>query len=96
LPCDIAYGATVFFCNLGIDLLTFTLKSLKAEAEAQTNKDLVKNGDGLPLSISYVEVTLQSLMQLVSCPFTPLSYGALTNPIWRKWKDKLSINQENE
>jgi hypothetical protein len=96
LPCDIAYGATVFFCSLEIDLLTFTLKSLKAEAEAQTNKVSQKNGDGSLSSISYVEATLQSLMQLVSCPFTPLSYGALTNPIWRKWKDKLSINQKDE
>ena len=39
VPSDVAYGALVFFCNLGIDLLTYTLRFLKAETEAQTNKD---------------------------------------------------------
>jgi hypothetical protein len=96
VPSDVAYGALVFFCNLGIDLLTYTLKSLKAETEAQTNKDLVKNGGGSLSSISYAGAMLQSLKELVSCPFTPLSYGVLTNPIWRIWKDKLSTKQENE
>ena len=96
VPSDVAYGALVFFCNLGIDLLTFTLKSLKTEMEAQTSKDSVKNGDGSLSSISYVEAMLQSLTQLVSYPFTPLSYGVLTNQIWRIWKDKLSTKQENE
>jgi len=96
VPSDVAYGALVFFCNLGIDLLTFTLKSLRMATEAQTNKDSVKNGDGSLLSISYVEAMLQSLTQLVSCPFTPLSYGVLTNPIWRIWKDKLSTKQNDE
>lgn len=96
VPSDVAYGALVFFCNLGIDLLTYTLKSLRMATEAQMNKDLVKNGDGSLLSISYVEAMLQSLTQLVSCPFTPLSYGVLTNPIWRIWKDKLSTKQNDE
>jgi len=96
VPSDVAYGALVFFCNLGIDLLTYTLRFLKAETEAQTNKDLVKNGGGSLSSISYAGAMLQSLKELVSCPFTPLSYGALTNQIWRIWKDKLSTKQENE
>ena len=96
VPSDVAYGALVFFCNLGIDLLTYTLKSLKAETEAQTNKGLVKNGGGSLSSTSYAGAMLQSLKELVSCPFTPLSYGVLTNPIWRIWKDKLSTKQENE
>lgn len=93
LPCDVAYGATLFFCNLGIDLLNCTLKSLKEDKELQMNKDLAKNGGGWLSSISYVEETLQSLTKLVNYPFTPLSFGVLTNRTWQKWKDQLSINQ---
>lgn len=97
LPSDIGYGALVFFCNLGIDLLSYTLKSLKAaETQAQMNKDSQKNGDGLLSSISYVEAMLQNLTELVNCPFTPLSFGVLTNRTWQIWKDKLLTKQENE
>jgi len=96
VPSDIAYGALVFFCNLGIDLLTYTLKSLKTEMEAQTNRDSVKSGGGSLSSISYVEAMLQNLTELVSCPFTPLSYGVLTKQTYQKWKNKLSIKQKDE
>ena len=96
VPSDIAYGALVFFCNLGIDLLTFTLKSLRMATEAPMNKDSVKNGDGSLLSIYYAEAMLQNLTELVNCLFTPLSYGVLTKQTYQKWKNKLSIKQKDE
>jgi hypothetical protein len=96
LPSDVAFGAVVFFCNLGIDLLTSTLKSLKEEKEALTSKDSPKNGDGWLSSISYVEEMLQNLTKLVNYPFTPLSFGEHTKATYQQWKEQSLTNQENE
>lgn len=96
LPCDIAFGAVVFFCNLGIDLLNYTLKSLKEGKGMQTNKVSIKNGAGWDSSISYVEAMSQNLSKLVNCPFTPLSFGEHTNQTFQHWKDKSLINLNDE
>jgi len=47
-PSDIALGAMVFFCALGMELLNNSLKSLVERANQMKNKPtLVKNGDGI-------------------------------------------------
>lgn len=88
MPSDVAYGAMLFFWALGIDLLRSTLKYLEQKKEAQTKTNLVKSGDGWGSSTYSLEGMLQNLDKLVNFPFTPLSCGVLTNPIWPNSSDK--------
>lgn len=89
MPSDVAFGALLFFWHLGIDLLAFTLKSLEQKKEVQTKTNSVKNGDGWGSSTYSLTEMSQNLEKLVNWPFTPLSCGVLTNPIWQNWSDKL-------
>lgn len=88
MPSDVAYGAMLFFWGLGIDLLRSTLKYLEQKKEAQTKTNSVKSGDGWGSSTYSLEEMLQNLDKLVNFPFTPLSCGVLTNPIWPNLSDK--------
>ena len=88
MPSDVAFGAMLFFWGLGIDLLRSTLKYLEQKKEAQMKTNSVKSGDGWGSSTYSLTEMLQNLDKLVNFPFTPLSCGVLTNPIWGNWKDK--------
>jgi len=70
-PLDVVMGATVFFWNLGNDLVQHTLTCL--ETEIKTNKklmtsakerNLIKSGDGTIQSMQLLKETLQNLMTL--------------------------------
>jgi hypothetical protein len=72
-PLDVVMGATVFFWNLGNDLVQHTLTCL--ETEIKTNKklttlakerNLIKSGDGTIQSMQSLKATLQNLMTLPS------------------------------
>jgi hypothetical protein len=72
-PLDVVMGATVFFWNLGNDLVQHTLTCL--ETEIKTNKklmnsakerNLIKSGDGIIQSMQSLKETLQNLMTLPS------------------------------
>jgi len=81
LPVDVALSSHVFFCDIGIDLLTFIQKSLadqKTEKTKRTQKNseliqalsaLIKNGDGLDSFTDYVTMTLQKLKEFRNCLF---------------------------
>lgn len=88
MPSDVAFGAMLFFWGLGIDLLRCTLKYLEQKKEVQTKTNSVKSGDGWGLSTYSLEEMLLNLDKLVNFPFTPLSCGVLTNPIWPNSSDK--------
>jgi len=76
MPMNIVLGAHLFFCDLGIDLLSYTLNCLapeKSEKQKRTKaldgdlkqafKRLIKNGDGQVGYSDYVITMLQDLKQ---------------------------------
>lgn len=98
MPCGVAYGATVFFWNLGIDLLTCMKKYLEKEnrREQVMNTPLQTNGVGLDSSISSLMEILQELTQLRDTPFTKPFFGLVTKQTWQSWKRKQSKNHIND
>jgi hypothetical protein len=93
MPSDVAFGALLFFWTLGIELMTFTLKSLTIKKAQLTSTDLAKSGDGLDLYISSQMEILQSMKELLECPFIPYAFGRVTKQIWRKWNEEQLIKQ---
>ena len=66
-PLDVALGATVFFYNLGNELLNATINFLETNKEVQNilqKGNLVKNGDGIVQSMLLLKETLQDLTKL--------------------------------
>lgn len=98
LPSGIAYGAKVFFCSLGIDLLSYTRKYLTdqiAKTTPQQRITLQANGAGLDTFTYSLAETLQSWKELQALPFIPVYTGRLTDQMWRNWKEALSIRALN-
>jgi hypothetical protein len=65
-PLDVVLGATVFFCNLGNELMNSTLTYLEENPQIQTlmNKHNSENGgDGIHLSMLSLKETLDDLMK---------------------------------
>lgn len=96
MPAGVAQGATVFFWDLGIDLLTHTQKYLSkiSKKEQQRHMHSMKNGDGLDSYIYWLEETLKKWTQLRHSPFINLYYGRLTNRTWQQWKTDLLTRNE--
>jgi hypothetical protein len=67
MPLSVVLGATVFFWNLGLDLVTSTLCSLEEEANKMSTRqraNFQKNGDGLLHSLNSLKTMLQELKKL--------------------------------
>jgi hypothetical protein len=67
MPLNVVLGATVFFWNLGLDLVTSTLCSLEEEMNKMSTRQKAsfqKSGDGLLLSLNSLKMTLQKLKRL--------------------------------
>ena len=66
-PLDVCLGATVFFYNLGNELLTATINYLEKDKEVQNilqQGNLGKDGDGIVQSMLLLKETLQDLTKL--------------------------------
>jgi hypothetical protein len=55
-----------------------------------------KNGVGWGSYTYSLEEMLLNLEKLANWPFTPLSCGVLTNPIWQNWSDKLLTKNDEQ
>ena len=67
MPLSVVLGATVFFWNLGLDLVTSTLCSLEVEMNRMSTRQRAsfqKSGDGLLHSLNSLRTTLQELKRL--------------------------------
>jgi hypothetical protein len=67
MPLNVVLGATVFFWNLGVDLVTSTLCSLEEEMSKMSTRQRAsfqESGDGLLLSLNSLKMTLQKLKRL--------------------------------
>ncbi|MFY8170560.1 MAG: hypothetical protein ACOVK2_05540 [Candidatus Fonsibacter sp.] len=67
MPLSVVLGATVFFWNLGLDLVTSTLCSLEEEMSKMSTRQRAsfqESGDGLLLSLNSLKMTLQELKRL--------------------------------
>ena len=72
-PLDVVLGATVFFYNLGNELLKSTLNYLENNQEIANilnQPSSVKGGDGIQASMLLLKETLESLMPQQSYPYT--------------------------
>lgn len=72
-PLDVAFGAVVFFWNLGNELLNSTLTYLENNQEVQSilNKHNSENvGDGIQVSMPLLKEMLPDLMMLQDYPYT--------------------------
>ena len=69
IPMNVVLGATVFFWNLGLDLVSSTLHSLEKELSKTSivrKLSSHENGDGLRHSLNLLKTTLQELKRLPS------------------------------
>ena len=69
MPLNVVLGATVFFWNLGLDLVTSTLCSLEEEMSKMSTRQRAsfqKSGDGLLLSLNSLKTMLLELKKLPS------------------------------
>ena len=67
MPLNVVLGATVFFWNLGLDLVTSILYSLESEMNKMSTvqrRSFQESGDGLLLSLNSLKMTLQELKRL--------------------------------
>jgi hypothetical protein len=67
MPLNVVLGATVFFWNLGLDLVMSTLCSLDEEMNKMSTRQRAsfqKNGDGLLLSLNSLKTMLLKLKRL--------------------------------
>jgi hypothetical protein len=67
MPLSVVLGATVFFWNLGLDLVTSTLCSLEEEMSKMSTRQRAsfqESGDGLLVSLNSLKMTLQKLKRL--------------------------------
>ena len=67
MPLNVVLGATVFFWNLGLDLVNSTLCSLEEEMNKMSTRQKAsfqKSGDGLLVSLNSLKMTLQKLKRL--------------------------------
>jgi hypothetical protein len=70
MPVGIAFGAQVFFWNLGIELLTSTMRSLEEEfRDIAQSTPSVKNGDGFQVYMDSLRATLDELMKSRPYPY---------------------------
>jgi hypothetical protein len=72
-PLDVVLGATVFFYNLGNELLKSTLNYLENNQEIQTilnQHSSVKDGVGIQASMLLLKETLESLIPQQNFPYT--------------------------
>jgi hypothetical protein len=72
-PLDVVLGATVFFYNLGNELLKSTLNYLENNQEIATilnQHSSVKDGVGIQASMLLLKETLESLMPQQNYPYT--------------------------
>ena len=66
-PLDVVFGATVFFYNLGNELLSSTMTYLEKDKEIQNilqQANLEKGGAGIVQSMLLLKETLQTLIEL--------------------------------
>lgn len=71
-PLDAVLGATIFFYNLGNELLKSTLNYLENNQEIQTilnQRNLEKDGDGIQASMLLLKETLESLIPQQNFPY---------------------------
>ena len=67
MPLNVVLGATVFFWNLGLDLVTSILNSLESEMNKMSSvqrASFQESGDGLLHSLNSLKMTLQELKRL--------------------------------
>jgi len=72
-PLDVVFGATVFFYNLGNELLKSTMTYLEKDKEIQNilqQPNLGKDGDGIVQSMLLLKETLQTLIELPNYQLT--------------------------
>ena len=72
-PLDAVLGATIFFYNLGNELLKSTLNYLENNKEMQTilqQRSSDKDGDGIVQSMLLLKETLQGLIESQSYRLT--------------------------
>ena len=72
-PLDVVFGATVFFYNLGNELLKSTMTYLEKDKEIQNilqQHNLEKGGDGIVQSMLLLKETLQTLIELPNYQLT--------------------------
>ena len=96
-PLDVVIPATLFFWNLGNDLVQASLSYLEKEMEKKTKLGTTiqnalnsqNNGDGTIQSMQSLKETLQSLMMLPEWELENVSRGLHTND------KKTKLNNEN-
>lgn len=96
-PLDVVMGASLFFWNLGNDLvqtsLTYLEEEMKKDKKLNTTiqKELnsLSNGDGTIQSMQSLKGTLQSLMRLPDWELESALHGSHTND------KKTKLNKEN-
>lgn len=69
MPLNVVLGATVFFWNLGLDLVTSILNSLESEMNKMSSvqrRNFQESGDGLLHSLNSLKMTLHELKRLPS------------------------------
>lgn len=90
LNAEIGYGALLFFCRLGTDLLDYTLRSLlppKVVASTNlSNPPSAESGDGLLLYTRLVKEMYLELSQLHGQNFILLYNGLPMRWTYKKWK----------
>ena len=72
-PLDVVFGATVFFYNLGNELLSSTMTYLEKDKEIQNilqQHNLENGGDGIVQSMLLLKETLQNLIELPNYQLT--------------------------
>ena len=72
-PLDVVFGATVFFYNLGNELLKSTMTYLEKDKEIQNilqQHNLENGGDGIVQSMLLLKETLQTLIELPNYQLT--------------------------
>lgn len=83
LPMSYVKGGMVFFCNLGVDLISYIQKSLQdqkiKDSAMRELQHLVKNGAGMDLYMDFLKETYLKLMLWSNYLFTKPYCGNLTN-----------------
>lgn len=103
MPSGIAIGAMVFFCDLGLDLLSYILKYYEEEKRRQTKRGSLssirstKSGGGWDSSIYSLREMFSKWTTLRERNYRRLSCGEVTRQTWRRWKRKRFVKRdENE
>ena len=100
LSAEIGYGCLLFFCNLGTDLLDYTLRSLvpkkvMEQATSSPNQS-EESGDGLLSYTRYVKEMYFNLKALLNSNFILVYNGLPTKWTYKKWKTEKQKESEKD